>query len=773
MLGEWLANQLLNESQIKTVVVIYPGRFQPMGKHHAEVYKKLASRFGKSNTYIATSDKVALPKSPLTFNEKKRVINKHGITNVIQVKNPYQSAEITSKYDPETTAVLFAVGKKDMMEDPRFKVGFKKNGEPSYFQYYDDNKDNLLPYTKHGYLYVAPHVSLNVPGYGEMSGTILRQALANATPADFKSIMGFFDPTIYNLLKKKFSKLAIENIERFIVENSSNLPLGKSMVDDGPRYFYGNQATYRAKNKQMAEKLGFSVLNYIIKDSPIEVHSTEYPDGPPMGVSYFPSGVAGSNYAGTNYIKDMRGNPAYQEWSKHISKVAQQVGYKFLNFLGAGEAIASSKNEPMTPVPIKESLFTANWWKTIIKESLITEGGASGHMSHPFDDRDLTFAEMKEIIRLSLEGRLDLEADVTEKTDGQNLNVTFKDGKVGAARNKATIRNPLDVQAIERKFADRGELTKAFSYAMRDLEQAILALPQDKREEVFQNGTRFLNLEIIYPGTKNVINYGTSAYLQFHGLNEFDLESATKTDTYPEYGPLLQSLIADVNADVQKHFKIIPPKKLMIQRSIDFEKLEPEFIARVNKLQKEFGLKDSDEVMKYHEEWWRRKIDLDFPSATTEVKEGLLQRWAYNDKSFRLNGKSVPDVDMLNKIKAYDKQDFAKQNKANVARFEEIFLKLGAEVLSNVKEFLAASPNESAQELKRDIAQTIKELQKAKDIGSLDKVKYELKRIESIGGFDKIVPSEGLVFMYKGNLYKLTGLFAPVNQLLGLSRYSR
>ena len=41
------------------------------------------------------------------------------------------------------TALLFAVGKKDMMENPRFKVGLKKNGEPSYFQYYDKNKDNL------------------------------------------------------------------------------------------------------------------------------------------------------------------------------------------------------------------------------------------------------------------------------------------------------------------------------------------------------------------------------------------------------------------------------------------------------------------------------------------------------------------------------------------------------------------------------------------------------------------------------------------------------
>ena len=34
-LGKHLADQILKEeSNIKTIVAIYPGRFQPMGKHH-------------------------------------------------------------------------------------------------------------------------------------------------------------------------------------------------------------------------------------------------------------------------------------------------------------------------------------------------------------------------------------------------------------------------------------------------------------------------------------------------------------------------------------------------------------------------------------------------------------------------------------------------------------------------------------------------------------------------------------------------------------------
>jgi hypothetical protein len=37
-----------------------------------------------------------------------------------------------------------------------------------------------------------------------------------------------------------------------------------------------------------------------------------------------------------------------------------------------------------------------------------------------------------------------------------------------------------------------------------------------------------------------------------------------------------------------------------------------------------------------------------------------------------------------------------------------------------------------------------------------------------LGGFDKIVPNEGIVFVYGGNTYKLTGAFAPLNQILGI-----
>jgi hypothetical protein len=375
-LGNWLAEAIISEKNIKNIIVIYPGRFQPMGRHHAGVYKKLASKFGKSNTYIATSDKVQLPKSPLNFKEKAQVMKQHGITNVVQVKNPYQSIEITSKYDPETTAVLFAVGKKDMAENPRFRVGTKKNGEPSYFQYYDQNQGNLQSYTKHGYLVVAPHVDIQIPGFGEMSGTTLRQVLATADEKTFEDVMGFYDEMIHRMLRTKFSAALGERIEEFVCRKDIptllkeiSIVFGTKLdVDDGPRYFYGSQKAYESSSKQMAETLGYSVINYIMDGGLSDIGNTSFPNGPVPGVSFFPVGNAGSKMAGTDYTGDIKGKPAYKKWQKYITNVAQRVGYEFLDFLGAEDSIASSKKEPKKQEPLVQESFSKEWWSVLMED---------------------------------------------------------------------------------------------------------------------------------------------------------------------------------------------------------------------------------------------------------------------------------------------------------------------------------------------------------------------------------------------------------------------
>lgn len=212
-LGNWLAEQILTEdTSIKDIIAIYPGRFQPFGQHHAKAFKWLQGQFGATNAYVATSDKVEPGRSPFSFKEKAAIIKQNGIRNVVQVKNPYKAEEILGAYNPATTAVVFMVGQKDMEEDPRFRIGKLKSGNDTYFQDYSTYKGAMQGYDKHGYLIVAPHVSLNIPGFGEMSGTALRQALKNSTPESFKKIMGWFNNSVYNLVKNRLSENITESL---------------------------------------------------------------------------------------------------------------------------------------------------------------------------------------------------------------------------------------------------------------------------------------------------------------------------------------------------------------------------------------------------------------------------------------------------------------------------------------------------------------------------------------------------------------------------------
>ena len=213
-------------NQIDTVVALYPGRFQPMGRHHAATFKWLENSFPGGNVYVVTSDKVDLPKSPLNFNEKQQVAVAHGIDpeKFVQVVNPYRAEEVLQSYDPNRTAVVFMVGQKDMDESPRFANldGVTKSGKPSYFRKYDPADEDLKSFSEHGYLVVAPHVSLDIEGLGEMSGTTIRSALASGDERMFKDVMGFKDRYLLELFKEKFSQIQ-ESKKKFTIHSLSSL----------------------------------------------------------------------------------------------------------------------------------------------------------------------------------------------------------------------------------------------------------------------------------------------------------------------------------------------------------------------------------------------------------------------------------------------------------------------------------------------------------------------------------------------------------------------
>ena len=409
--------------------------------------------------------------------------------------------------------------------------------------------------------------------------------------------------------------------------------------------------------------------------------------------------------------------------------------------------------------------------KESVNESLLLEGGAYGHMNHPFDiQMNLTFGDLKNIVTKALNGDLEL---AREKTDGQALAISWVNGRLVAARNKSHLKNKgegaMTIGQVAANFANRGALTDAYTFAMKDLSAAVSALSEPQKKKIFKDGACFMNLEVIYPKNANVIPYGQNL-LVFHGTFEYDASGEVIGENQ-QAASILAGMIKQVNKHVQSTYTIQGPPMLSLPKSEELTKKQGKYISMINKLQSEYKLSDSDGVADYHQAYWADLVNKNAKGLDAQEKIGLVKRWAFGDKGFRIA--TIQDA----KIKAWadnmDKKDQAKISKENIMKFEEIFLGVGADVLAFVQSVLTANPSDATKKMRAELGSAIKSLKATGTASQLDKLKIELQRLNSLGGFNKIVPNEGLVFVYNGNTYKLTGAFAPLNQILGIFKFSR
>jgi len=404
--------------------------------------------------------------------------------------------------------------------------------------------------------------------------------------------------------------------------------------------------------------------------------------------------------------------------------------------------------------------------KQNINESLLVEGGAYGHMNHPFDiEMNLTFGDLKQIVVRALNGDLEL---AREKTDGQALAVSWVNGRLVAARNKSHLKNKgegaMTIGQVADKFAGRGGLTDAYNFAMKDLSAAIAALSEPQRKKIFKDGSSFMNLEVIYPTSVNVIPYN-QPLLVFHGTFDYDVDGNIVGENQ-QAASILGGMIKQVNAHVQSKYTIQGPPMNKLPKSEHLSKLQGKYLGMISKLQSEFGLHDSDGVADYHQAWWTSFVEKKAKKLDYQQKIGLIKRWAFGDKSFRIA--EITDEKLRAWAEQTDKQDQQKISKQNLMRFEEIFLGVGADVLSFMESVLTANPDSAKRQMVARLESTIQQVKASGDPKKIAKLKLELQRLNALGGFDKIVPNEGIVFVYGGNTYKLTGAFAPLNQILGI-----
>ena len=762
VLGEKKSSISVKE-QKGDVVVVYSGRFQPFHIGHYSTYKKLTQKFGKNKVFIGTSNKTQPGRSPLNFKEKKSIITKFFNISpkmIVQVRNPYSPVEILKDF-PKDTTYIAAVGEKDSQ---RLKG--------KYFKPYKTGK--TIPYEEGGFVLAVPPTDFKVGGE-PVSGTKVRATFGGSVNMSakeelFKRMYGKVDKKILQFLIKKFGGT--------LTEATTTV---QGNLDDGPPTYYASYDDYKKFSTAWLLDLygeDWEVLDHLISAEfdPIEDYTLKYSTVP--AVSYMDAGtIKGS--------KD-----AVKKYKKFIQRITDDFGWDVVKWLGTDEAEKSLTGTIVSAgvggkigdydVELKENVFSDSKQLFIEEKELLLMGGAYGHLAHPFDDNRLTFRDLKTMIDLALQGKLE---SVSEKTDGQNLMISYIDGKVRAARNKGQLKNfgknSLDIKGIQNMFAGRGEIEKAFTYSMRDLEIAIKKLSKKDLDNIFGNGKSFMSLEVMYVPTTNVIPYGINM-LVFHGTMTYN-EKGEPIGQSKSAGSKLTKLIKKVNANVQRHFDIQALPNTKLPQVKNYEAKKSSFLKRVDKLQKQYGLKDSDTAGDYHQHYWLQHVlagakSNGYPNPTDNVLYSLMKRWAFFDKSYKIpqikkDLKEYPKF--LDWVLTTDKVDHTKIWKQNVSAFERIFLDLGAEILSNMENFLSANPTEAAVKMRQELAKTIKKIRSSKDLRTIDMMKAQLEKVQSMGGFKKLVPTEGITFMFKGKVYKLTGLFAPINQILGMLKYTR
>ena len=416
--------------------------------------------------------------------------------------------------------------------------------------------------------------------------------------------------------------------------------------------------------------------------------------------------------------------------------------------------------------------------KQIYTEGLLLEGGAAGHLAHPFEDEDLTFNDMREMINRGLIGGLDKEAPVSEKLDGQNIAFSVRDGKVVFGRNKGHVRdrgaNALDVKGIYNQFKGRGGIETAFVGAAEDLQSAVKKLSPQQVKKMFGNGSKFMSLEIILPETQNVIPYGRSV-LVMHGTITYD-KNGEQIERSTEDGKEFAEAVQKVGADRQKTFGIEGPKTIAFSdaETKEYVQKAKEFNSTLTATAGKFGLSNKAKLGDYRRAWWmneinnqEKKLGIKFSPSQ---KKGLVGRFADGDKSFGV--KNFEEDAQRNWFRDFETNQLAKAQKQMIKPIEHVFLNAGAQSLKRVTNFLSSNNPGAANALRKETLQSIKGIKDSKDVDKIAKLQVELERLENIG-MDKIVPSEGVVFQYNGKPYKFTGLFAPINQIQGTFKFDK
>lgn len=417
----------------------------------------------------------------------------------------------------------------------------------------------------------------------------------------------------------------------------------------------------------------------------------------------------------------------------------------------------------------------------------INETAAAGRIDHPYDDNNLTFGEIKEMIMSLFSGKI---TDIEEKIDGINILASVdNNGNIVFARNKTQLLNtPMLADDIKNNSKWNEKTKQSFIKGVNTITKVFNNIKDkiayfnydDKADGVkYRN---WISIEIVDHSNMNVIPY-VDNFVSFHNkiitvcTKYFPKEDYSKsifadpnieTDTYK-----LEQAIKETNLKDDEFKASITPK--MIFRNLgNSNMIAGENINELIDLMDEYDIKDNNTVAEYkYKAYFKYLINNNPIHLTKEEMEKLSARWS-GLRNVQINDFRIKDMDpeqmkmTIKEIREFEKNNLAALRKRIMMPLDRFFINLGNDALKLFKGGKNEG-NESkvTEQIRKAIANAISNIQETGDIKSLEKLEYLLFRL---GDTIDVNASEGIVFKYHGRFYKLTGTFAVLNQIMDVSR---
>jgi len=397
---------------------------------------------------------------------------------------------------------------------------------------------------------------------------------------------------------------------------------------------------------------------------------------------------------------------------------------------------------------------------------LLLEGGAAGHIMHLYEDYDLTYDQIKNIIEKLSSNQI----QCTEKTDGVNIYFGSKLGKTKAVRSKSEFNlGGLDQQQFNTKeFEGGGNIKLIFTTAFNSFDRSLNNLTDSERQDIFgPNGEIFLNCEVI-SGKTNVIPYDKSLILIHRsGHKKFD-ERTGMLNIIPEEENIrltktIELLLPKLNENLSdSNFQIIQTPFKNLNQTVDMIQID-EILKEMVK----YGFTEGMTIKEFLRTRVLRKVNelIKNNKVSEQVTNKILELPTneivlVDDNIDREHLKKTINNLISNKLLI---------KKEAVKPLEDLIHKIGVILLSKQKSDFIQDEQKALETIKNEVETSINKIQTlyAQDQKKIEKASREIEKIGNIENINSTI--EGIVFQINNKVYKLTGNFAPINQIINLT----